>query len=72
MVFNDLDNNRRVKLEFSNYEKVMDQWFPGMIQMQLTGEKTVELSIELSKVSLDDEKNFGFNVSSKYKRKLVE
>jgi hypothetical protein len=72
MVFNDLDNNRRVKLEFSNYEKVMDQWFPGMIQMELTGEKKIELTIELSKVSLDDEKNFGFSVSPKYKRKMVE
>jgi hypothetical protein len=72
MVFNDLDNDRGVKLEFSNYEKVMDQWFPGLMNMQVTGEKKLELNIELSKVSLDDEKNFGFSVSPKYKRKLIE
>jgi hypothetical protein len=72
MVFNDLDNDRGVKLEFSNYEKVMDQWFPGLMNMQVTGEKKLELNIELSKVSLDDEKNFGFSVSQKYKRKLIE
>jgi hypothetical protein len=50
----------------------MDQWFPELIKMQLTGDKTFELSIELSKVSLNDETNFGFSVSPKYKRKLIE
>jgi hypothetical protein len=72
MVFNDLDNNRRANIEFSKYEKVKNQWFPGMIKMQLTGEKQIELSIELSKISLNDETNFGFSVSPKYKRKLIE
>ena len=72
MVFKDLDNNNSAKLEFSNYEKVTNQWFPGLIKMQLTGEKQIELSIELSKISLNDEKNFGFSVSPKYKRKLIE
>ena len=72
MVFNDLDNSKGVKLEFSNYEKVMNQWFPGLIKMQLTGDKQLELTIELSKISLDDETNFGFSVSPKYKRKLIE
>ena len=72
MVFNDLENNKGLKLEFSNYEKVMDQWFPGLIKMQVTGEKQLELSIELSKISLNDETNFGFSVSPKYKRKLIE
>jgi len=72
MVFKDLENNKGLKLEFSNYEKVMDQWFPGSIKMQVTGEKQLELSIELSKISLNDETNFGFSVSPKYKRKLIE
>jgi len=72
MVFKDLENNKGLNLEFSNYEKVMDQWFPGLIKMQVTGEKQLELSIELSKISLNDETNFGFSVSPKYKRKLIE
>jgi len=72
MVFNDLDTKRGVKLEFSNYEKVMDQWFPGMMKIQSTGDKKVELSIELSKVSLNEETNFGFSVSPKYIKKLIE
>jgi hypothetical protein len=72
MVFNDLDAKRGVKLEFSNYEKVMDQWFPKMMKIQLASDKKVELSIELSKVSLNDETNFGFSVSPKYIKKLIE
>ena len=72
MFFNDLTTNRGVKLEFSKYEKVMDQWFPGMITMRLTGEKKMELSIELSRISLNDETNFGFSVSPKYKKRLIE
>ena len=72
MVFHDLDSDKGIKLEFSRYEKVMDQWFPGLIEIALTGQKKIELSIELSKVSLDDEKSFGFSVSPKYKRQILE
>ncbi len=72
MVFNDLDTNKGVRLEFSKYEKVAEQWFPGRIEMALTGQKQIELSIELSKISLDEEKNFGFSVSPKYTKKLIE
>ena len=72
MVFNDLDTNNGVKLEFSKYEKVMEQWFPGLMEISLTGQKKIELSIELSKVSIDDEKSFGFSFSTKYKKQLIE
>lgn len=72
MVINDLDSRRGLKLEFSKFEKVMNQWFPGLINVQVTGDKKIGLSIELSKVSLNDEQNFGFFVSPKYKRKPVE
>ena len=72
MIFNDLDTNKGVKLEFSKYEKVAEQWFPGLIEIALTGQKKIELSIEMSKVSLNDEKNFGFSVSPKYKKQVIE
>jgi hypothetical protein len=72
MVLNDLDTKKGVKLEFSKFEKVSDQWFPGLIEMQVIGDKRIEMSIELSRVSLDDEQNFGFSYSPKYKTKLIE
>ncbi len=72
MVFNDLDTNKGIVLNISNYEKVMDQWFPGKMEMQLTGDKKTELSVELSRVSLNDERNFEFSVPAKYKKKLIQ
>jgi len=72
MVFNDLDTNKGIVLNISNYEKVMDQWFPGKMEMQLTGDKKTELSVELSRVSLNDERNFEFAVPAKYKKKLIQ
>ena len=72
MIFNDLDTSKGVTLEFSDYEKVMDQWFPASIKMKVTGEKKIEMAIELSKITLNDENNFGFSVSPKYKKRLIE
>jgi len=72
MIFNDLDTNKGVILEFSDYEKVLDQWFPASIKMKVTGEKKIEMAIELSKITLNDENNFGFSVSPKYKKRLIE
>ena len=72
MIFNDLESNKGIKFEFSKYEKVDEQWFPGLIEIALTGQKKIELSIEMSKVSLNDEKAFGFSVSPKYRKQLIE
>lgn len=72
MVINDLDTKKGVKLDFSKFEKVNDQWFPCSIDIQVVGDKKIELSIELSKISLDDEQNFGFSISPKYKTKIIQ
>jgi hypothetical protein len=72
MIFKDLNSENGIKLEFSRYEKVMEQWFPGLMQIEVLGKNKVKLAIELSKVTLNDEKNFGFSVSPKYKTKLIE
>jgi len=72
MNINDLDTKRGVKLEFSKFEKINDQWFPGLIEIHVVGDKKIELSIELSRISINDEQNFGFSISPKYKKKLIE
>jgi len=71
MIFNDMDSNRIVKFEFSHFEKVDNQWFPGSVNVDLKGEKTISASMELSKVSIDDDWNFSFSTSSKYKNKFL-
>ncbi len=71
MVFDDMDFHRVLKLEFSNYEKVNDQWFPSSIIIDYKGEKATRISMDLSKISINDDSNFNFNLSPKYKSKYL-
>jgi hypothetical protein len=72
VILDDMDYKRTVQFDFSKFEKVDNQWFPGLIKMHYQGEKSLDLSIEFSKISLNDERNFGFTVAPKYKRKVLE
>ena len=72
MLLNDLSTKRILKLEFSKFEKINNQWFPGSIGMNVTGDQNTDLDIELSKIAINENENFGFSISSKYKRKLIE
>ena len=72
MLLNDLSTKRILKLEFSKFEKINNQWFPGSIGMNVTGDQNIDLDIELSKIAINENENFGFSISSKYKRKLIE
>jgi hypothetical protein len=72
MTLDDIDLNRKVILEFSKFEKVDNQWFPSYITMNFKGDKNIELTIDLSKISLNDEQNFGFTVTPKYKKKILQ
>lgn len=71
MIFDDVDFHRTLSFEFSQYEKVNNQWFPSSIVGQYSGEKTIRISMDLSKISIDDESNFNFNIPSKYKKRYL-
>ena len=72
VILDDMDYKRVVKFAFANFEKVDNQWYPTIIHMNYIGEKKLDLSIELSKISLNDEKNFGFTLAPKYKKKILQ
>jgi hypothetical protein len=72
MVLDDMDYKRIVQFDFSKFVKVDNQWFPGMINMHFKSDTNIELSIELSKISLNDGENFGFTIAPKYKKKVLE
>ncbi len=67
-VYHDIDSERIVTIEFSDFKALGKNWFPGNINISVSGKEKLELHVELSKVSIDDEKDFGFNIPSKYKR----
>lgn len=72
MILTDMDTRENMNFEFSHFEKVMSQWFPGSINIVVSGTKKVALSMDLSKVSLNENENFGFSVSPKYRKKVIE
>ncbi len=72
VVFNDIDSGRIVTITFSEFKALGEKWFPGKIHITLSGGKPMDLTIELSRVSLDDEADFGFSIPSKYKREALK
>lgn len=66
-VFHDIDSERIITIEFSDFKALVDKWFPSNIHVSISGKEKLELHLELSKVSIDDEKDFGFNIPSRYK-----
>ncbi|HEY5509707.1 MAG TPA: DUF4292 domain-containing protein [Prolixibacteraceae bacterium] len=68
IVFNDLNTKMSVTIEFSEFKELGTKWFPGTIHLSVSGKKKLEVQIELSKISIDDETDFGFVIPSKYKR----
>lgn len=68
VVYHDIDSGRVVTIESSDFMPLADKWFPGKIHVSMSGEKKMDLQIELSRVTIDDENDFGFSIPSKYKR----
>ena len=68
IVFNDLNTGIAVKIEFSDFKELGIKWFPGTIHVSVSGKKKLEVQVELSKVSIDDETDFSFTIPAKYKR----
>ena len=67
-IYHDLSSDRVITIEFSAFQHVGEKWFPGKIHLSLSGKEKLEMEVELSKVSIDDEIDFGFSIPSKYKQ----
>lgn len=68
LVYHDIDTERVVTIEFSDFKALAEKWFPGKIHAMVSGKEQVDILVELSKVTIDDETEFGFSVPAKYKR----
>jgi len=71
-IYHDIETDRIVTIEFSQFKALGEKWFPGNIHVTLTGKEKVDLQVEISKVSIDDERDFGFTVPIKYKREVLK
>lgn len=66
-VYFDFDTNRVVTIEFSEFKNIGGKWFPEKIHVFVSGKEKIDIQVELSKVSINDENDFSFTVPSKYK-----
>ncbi len=71
-VYNDINYGLIVTIEFSEFKAFGINWFPSHIHVSTSGMKKMELQIELSKVTINDENDFGFSVPSKYKQEVLK
>jgi len=70
-IFQDLDSDRIVTIEFSEFKAIGEKWFPGNLHIFVTGKEKLDVVVELSKVSIDDETDFSFTVPVKYKKEAL-
>lgn len=71
-VYNDIDAGRIVTIEFSDFKAVGEKWFPGRIHVGMSGKKKLDVDLEISKVTVNDETDFGFSIPSKYKQEGIK
>ena len=69
IVLNDQSNSRKVTVDFSDFEKVDRQLYPGNIDILFASpEKDLSMKIKLSKFSTEKDQSFNFNIPDKYDR----
>jgi len=71
LMFNDIDYNRTMSLNFSHFEMIDGRWFPEEIRLDYKGEENYTVKVKLSRVSFDEPENFIFRIPSKYKQILL-
>lgn len=72
VVYHDVNSGRVVTIEFSEFKALDLKWFPSKIHVSMSGSKKLDLQVELSKVSIDDENDFSFSIPSKYKHEELK
>ena len=71
LVFNDIDYNRTMTLDFSHFEVIDGRWFPQEISLDYAGEENYSVKVKLNRISFDQPENFNFKIPSKYKQILL-
>ena len=59
-------DNKKLEVEYSNFLDIGSQSFPGHMEVKIDAEKHIEISLDFSKIKLDETINFPFNIPSNY------
>ncbi len=67
-LFHDIDSGRIITIEYSDFKAIGNNWFPANLHISVSGKEKLDIQAELSRVSINDERDFGFSVPSRYKK----
>ena len=67
-LFHDIDSGRIITIEYSEFKAIGNNWFPANLHISVSGKEKLDIQAELSRVSVNDERDFGFSVPSRYKK----
>ena len=67
-IFSDLTANRFILGNYSEFEKIEEQLLPHDLKFEFQSEKPASVDLKYSKVTLNNQLNFTFNISSKYEQ----
>jgi len=59
--------NKKLQMNYNEFIKINSQLFPKNINFNLQADKKIDVSIDYSKIDVDEEVNFPFKVPNKYK-----
>jgi len=69
IVMDDVTEARKVRVDFDEFTAIEDQLYPGRIDIHFSSpDNDLKLKINLSKLSLEADPNFNFNIPEKYKQ----
>ncbi|MCF8297498.1 MAG: DUF4292 domain-containing protein [Saprospiraceae bacterium] len=60
--------NRKLEANYSNYRAVQNQLFPHTVKYNVISEKMIDIKINYSNVTLDEEQSFPFKIPEKYSK----
>ena len=69
IILDDITNERKVQVEFSDYELLEKQLFPGNINIHFSSQDNdLKIKINLSKFSLEYDPDYNFKIPEKYEQ----
>lgn len=63
-------DNKKLEVDYSNFQAVGDQVYPSHLEVKIDAEKRINISVDFTKIKLDEPMTFPFTIPAKYTRLL--
>lgn len=68
VILTDLNADKFIQGTYSEHQEINGQWVPSNLNFTIQSENTSSIHIDYSRIELDEDISFPFNISSKYER----